>query len=140
MENNKIERQNLNAEKEVNENQIEISDKSDRLMKRSISYLQIGFWFIFIISVISLITNFIIGGIEGVERIVALILVATILVFLIIKMYAYIGDYKLFRKTKTQKALEDLLDAQKGFYWWIFVLPIILICLSLFAFILGDLL
>jgi hypothetical protein len=54
-------------------------------------------------------------------------------------MYAYIGDYKVFRETKTQKALEDLLDAQKGYYLWIYLLPVILIGLAFVAFILGDL-
>ena len=132
---------------ELNEIKIEISEKSDRLMKKSITYLEIGFWVIAVVCSIPLIFKLMIMiltfssfNANMVGEITALILGGGICVFLLIKMYAYIGDYKVFRKTKTQKALEDLLDAQKGYYWWIFVLPWILLCLALIAFIFGNLL
>jgi hypothetical protein len=45
-----------------------------------------------------------------------LLFLVSIIVVTLIKMYAYIGDYEIFRKTKTQTALEELLDAPKGYY------------------------
>lgn len=137
-ENNQIEQQDLNVEKEANEKKIEISEKSDQLMRRSITYLKIGFWTIVVWGVLALISslaNFNRGEASG---IVMLLFIGMIFVFLLIKMYAYIGDYKIFRETKSQQALEDLLDAQKGYYGWIYLLPLIFIGLVLVAFILGD--
>ena len=146
-ENNQIEQQTFNVEVEVNEKKIEISEKSDRLMKRSIIYLQIGFWTVVgEASVFSLaLMSFLLGG--GSKWIgaflVLLLLMGGVFAFWLTKMYAYIGDYKIFRKTKTQQALEDLLDAQKGYYGWIYLFPLIIIALSpfiaLIAFVLGDL-
>ncbi|GHT32700.1 hypothetical protein FACS189434_05100 [Bacteroidia bacterium] len=139
-ENNLIEQQDLNVEKEVNEMRIEISEKSDKLMKRSITYLKIGFWSFLTLFVLQLISVLLLNESNGMGKFITLILVGVIVGFLLIKMYAYIGDYKIFRETKTQQALEDLLDAQKGYYGWIYVLPLILVVVAFVAFVLGDLL
>lgn len=135
-ENSQIEQQDLNVEKEVNEMKIEISEKSDKLIKKSISYLQIGLWTNVVLSVLVLISILVVFNKSVADRIYALIL-GTILSFVLIKMYAYIGDYKVFRETKTQQALEDLLDAQKGYYGWIYLLPYIMPILVL-VYILVD--
>ena len=142
-ENEQIEQQDFNIEMETNEKKIEISEKSDQLMKRSITYLKIGFWTVVVISVLSLIKNIVDFTKYGINvvGVFGLILMGLIFGFLLIKMYAYIGDYKIFRETKTQQTLEDLLDAQKGYYGWIYLLPLIMVGLALVAaFILGDLL
>lgn len=140
-ENNQIEQQDLNVEKEVNEMKIEISEKSDKLIKKSISYLQIGLWTNVVWSVLVLISTLVVFNKSITDRIYALVLYALILgaiiSFGLIKIYAYIGDYKVFRETKTQQALEDLLDAQKGYYWWIYVLPYIVV-VAVLVYILVD--
>ena len=124
--------------------QVDISEKSDELIKKSITCLKIGFSFILFFSALSMISGFvsISKANAGASGIVALILMSLFFVFLLIKMYAYSDVYKIFRETQTQKALEDVLDAQKGFYWWIFVLPLIFFGLAFglafLAFIIGD--
>jgi uncharacterized membrane-anchored protein len=138
-ENRQIEQQDLNVEMEANEKKIEISEKGDQLIKKSITYLQIGFWTIIVWSVLALISALANFSESGAIGIVALIFIGAIFGVLLIKMYAYIGDYKVFRKTKTQQALEDLLDAQKGYYGFIYLLPVIMVGVALVAFILGDL-
>ena len=77
------------------------------------------------------------GGAGG---IILLFLGGAVFGVFLIKMYIYIGDYKIFRETKTQQALENLLVAQKSYYGVVYVLPLIIISLALLAFILGDLL
>jgi len=140
-ENNQIEQQDLNVEMEVNEKKIEVSEKSDQLMRMSITYLKIGFWTIVVWTVLALISalvNFSKSSVVG--GIVILIFMGAIFGVLLIKMYTYIGDYKIFKETKTQQALEDLLGAQKGYYRWIYLLPLIIVGLALVAFILSNLL
>ena len=142
-ENVQIEQQNLHVETEVNEEKIALSDKSDQLMKKSITYLTIGFWTIVVMLVFGLISVLLVNDGKGKgSQILTLLFGDVVVVFLLIKMYAYIGNYKKFRKSGTQQALEDLLDAQKGYYGWAYILPfilIILIGLALVAFIIGDL-
>jgi len=137
-ENSQIGQQELNVDKEENEKRIEISEKSDQLIKKSITYLKIGFWTIVVWSVFALISTLVNFSKSGAGGIVALIFIGAIFGVLLIKMYAYIGDYKIFRETKTQQALEDLLEAQKGYYGFVYLLPLIMIGLALVAFILGD--
>ena len=138
--NSQMEQQDLNVEKEVNEKKIEISEKSDRLIKKSIVYLKTGFWTVAVWAALVLISALANLSKSVASGIAALILTGAIFGALLIKMYAYIGDYKVFKETKTQQALEDLLDAQKGYYGFIYLLPLIMTGLALVAFILGGLL
>jgi predicted RND superfamily exporter protein len=137
-ENTHVEQKDLNLEMEVNEKEIEISEKSDRLMKKSIAYLKVGFWTFAVWSVLILISTFVNFSKNAIAGIVVFIFVVLILGALLIKMYAYIGDYKKFKETKTQKALEDLLDAQKGYYGWIYFLPLIMFVVMLVIAALGT--
>ena len=106
---------------------VDISENSNTLIKKSITCLKIGFWYILAFAIYILIFVFISASKvnAGASAIVVSILMGLFFVFLLIKMYAYSDVYKIFRETQTQKALEDVLAAQKGFYWWIFVLPLI---------------
>jgi len=137
-----IEQQDLNVEMEVNDEKIAISEKSDQMMKKSITYLTVGFWSVAILMAIQLssmlLINNNVSGIGIGSNIFATLIVGGIIAFLLIKMYAYIGDYKIFRETKTQQALEDLLDAQKGYYGWIYILPAVIIGVALIFFIFGS--
>ena len=140
MENSQIEQQDLNVEIEVNEEKVVISEKSDKLMKRSITYLKIGFWTFLVIlsgSVISAWAQGIMfGGMGG--SLIGPLFVWCILGFLLTKMYAYIAAYKVFRATKTQQALENLLKLQKGYYGWVYLLPLIVFSIAFVILMFGN--
>ena len=128
------------VEMAVNE-KIEMSEECDRLMKRSIAYLKIGFWTIVVWTVLLLISilGYFSMGISVLSGILGVICIGAIFGLFLLKMYAYIRHYKIFRNTKTQQALEDLLDAQKGYYCFIYlVLPLSIILVYLVVFFLGT--
>jgi hypothetical protein len=124
---------------------IEISEKAGKMMKKSIKYLKVYFWTIIIVSVLVVLRSLllVVGGLEyggGTTLLLVTLFTLATLGMTLVKTYAYIGDYRIFITSKSPNAWEDMLDAQKGFYGWVFVMPLILIVVSLLLFVLGDVL
>jgi uncharacterized membrane protein YwaF len=127
---------------------IEISAKAEKSMKKSIRYLTIFLWTVSCFSALAIVGSVIRffdgmslhGSSVNVAGLFSTLFMVVLLGVTIIKIYAYLGDYKIFIKHKNQNALDDLLDAQRGFYGWIFLMPLILSGISLLLFIIGGLL
>jgi uncharacterized membrane-anchored protein len=137
-ENDQIEHQDLDVKMEADKQTIEISEKSDYLMYRAITFLKVGFWTVVVFAALAVFSALLHLGKNVLFGIIWLIFIGTVFRFLLVRMYDYIAAYKIFRKTKRKRALEELLDAQQSYYWWIYLLPIILIGLALVWFVLGG--
>jgi uncharacterized membrane protein len=136
---------------------IEVSEKAEKLMKKSVRYLTIFLWTVSCFSALAIVGSVIIffysmsfdgrfysmrfygSSIYG-SGIFPTLFMVVFLGVTIIKIYAYLGDYKIFIKHKNQNALDDLLAAQRGFYGWFLLMPLILVGISLLLFIIGGLL
>jgi uncharacterized membrane protein (DUF485 family) len=130
---------------------IEVSEKAEKLMKKSVRYLTILLWTVICFSALAIVSNVIrffnmswrrqlFGGSVNWAALLSILFMVVLLVVTIIKIYAYLGDYKIFIKHKSENTLDDLLDAQRGFYGWIILMPLILLGISLLLFLVGGIL
>ena len=118
--------------------EMEISEKSDKAIKKSITYLTIGFWTLAVWGAFALIASLANFYTLGAGEMITIILVGVALGLLLKNMHSYIKVYKTFRETKTEQAFENLLEAQKRYYGFIYILPLIMIGLAIIASIIGD--
>jgi hypothetical protein len=121
---------------------IEVSEKAEKLMKKSVRYLRIGFWMIICFVVIGSVRLFISALMSG--NVVMLIPLVFLVVALwgvtILKCNDYLKDYSSLIEYKDPITLEYMLDAQRKFYRWIILQPLILLGITLLLFLVGGVL
>jgi hypothetical protein len=129
---------------------VEFSEKAGKAMRKSVGYLNVYFWTVICFSVLVLLRFMLATGqfnesglSAGTTRLFTFFALA-LLGVTIVKVYAYLRDYKNFIASKSKRTLEDMLDAQRRFYGWVFVMPLIVFGvvfgIALVLFILGDVL
>jgi hypothetical protein len=129
----------MEIEENISENKIALSEKSDQHIKKSITYLSIGFWVVTIWMVLGLLLG-LTSLMKNVSAGIMQIIIALIFgVLWIPRMRSYIKNYKQFKEEKTRLSLESLFNAQRKYYFIVYLFPVLMIVVALVAFILGDL-
>ncbi len=113
------------------EKKIHLSETCEKKMKRSILYLQIGFYSA-VVFVIMYIYEVIVEPTISIPVVLLFSVLFSVLCIIgIVKMHAYIEAYRKLKANKTQQTLGDWFSAQRKYYVFLYIVPLVILALTL---------